>query len=396
MGFKTFALCSLFALAQAKGGKGGGDSSSGSSGSDSSGSSGSSGSSSNRGQQHVEISGNDWPYRWPGSYYNGSIVSLQSLHLKRFGLTPRFQTLDTSIEYWSDCSQGRGRSWRTSYDGILMLGPGNQTGSFNEDDPQFVLMGWDDNTVPTNNWTDGVYWSNGGPGATRWFSTDVKVMLSRFIHTWQDMTGLTTSSSQRPYDHGWNVNSDPLGNGTNQYAINGTWSGLTMSFQPGDNSNDNWMRPTTTLCNNASVIDQFIMQPWPYSGASKDWPTTQNTTFRGTFSDRAASITWGGNYWAGFNSISYGVPGSKSGYPQGYFSLKFEGLIDERVSDRLVPRVAESAATQNIGGPDWVAVHDRDDNLPNKTISYSAASLSVSGGLWWVSLGITGMMVLVS
>jgi hypothetical protein len=83
MGFKTFALCSLFALAQAKGGKGGGDSSSGSSGSDSSGSSSSSGSSTNRGRQHVEISGNDWPYRWPGSYYNGSIVSLQSLHLKR-------------------------------------------------------------------------------------------------------------------------------------------------------------------------------------------------------------------------------------------------------------------------------------------------------------------------
>lgn len=204
-----FTLLNVLTLVAAKGGKGGGssDSSGSSSGSDSSGSS--SGSSSRpKGKQHVEISGAKWPYRWPGSYYNGSI------------------TLDTSIEYWPDCSEGSRSTFRTNYDGILMLGPGNQTGSFDDINPNFLIMGWDAGKPPTSNWTDGEYWGNGGPGLTRWFSTDVKLMLSRFIEIWQDSTSIY---DQRTYDHGWGVDAAAMGNGTNEYSINGTWSGVSAT-----------------------------------------------------------------------------------------------------------------------------------------------------------------------
>jgi hypothetical protein len=107
-------------------------------------------------------------------------------------------------------------------DGILLLGPANDTGSFNAVDPNFVLMAWDAGKIPTNNWTDGEYWGNGGPGLTRWFSTDVKLLLSRFVEIWQPSTSTT-----RPYDLGWGVDSKPLGNGTNEFAINGTFSGVS-------------------------------------------------------------------------------------------------------------------------------------------------------------------------
>ena len=147
------------------------------------------------------------------------------------------------------------------------------------------------------------------------------------------------------------------------------------------------MQVTTTLCNNASIVDTFIMQPWTYQSAVRDWPTEQNTTFRGTFSDRRASIIWSGNYWAGFNSINYGVPGNKDGYPQGYFNLRFDGEIDTFNSDRLVARqdTGDTLLRSGIGGPDWVDTQgDREDNLPLKRVYYGAAALPRRS--WWMSV----------
>jgi hypothetical protein len=134
--------------------------------------------------------------------------------------------VDTSIDYWPDCSEGSRSTFRTSMSGILLIGPGNfTTSSFDEADPNFLLMGWDEGRRPTNNWTDGMYYGNGGPGLTRWFSTDVKLMLSRFVEVWQDTTRFTQSSSTHPWDHGWTVDADPLGNGN--YSINGTFRGVS-------------------------------------------------------------------------------------------------------------------------------------------------------------------------
>jgi hypothetical protein len=112
----------------------------------------------------------------------------------------------------------------TKMDGILMLGPGNETGTHDSVDPNFVLMGWDAGKIPTNNWTDGIYWGNGGPGLTRWYSTDVKLMLSRFVSIWQSST-----STSPPYDLGWLVASKSNGNGSNEFQINGTFSGVSHS-----------------------------------------------------------------------------------------------------------------------------------------------------------------------
>ena len=208
----TLVLLQLvaFVTAQRRGG-GSSDSDSSSSGSDSSGSSSGGSSSRPKGTQHVEVSGNSWPYRWAGSYYNGSI------------------TLDTSIEYWPDCSERSRDTWRTSMDGILHLGPGNWTSasSFDDEQPQFLLMGWEDGKIPSNNWTDGEYWGNGGPGLTRWFSTDVKLMLSRFIQIWHDEnTEYLSSADSHEWDHGWNVEANSAVNSTNEYTINGTWKGV--------------------------------------------------------------------------------------------------------------------------------------------------------------------------
>jgi hypothetical protein len=130
------------------------------------------------------------------------------------------------------------------------------------------------------------------------------------------------------------------------------------------------------------------MQPWTWDDAVRDWPTEQNTTFRGTFSDRRASVTWSGNYWAGFNSIDYGVPGSKDGYPQGHFSVRFDGVIDEANSDRLVSRTSNpgSSSTLGIGGPDWVDTQgDRETNVPDRRIYYGTAA--IARGSWWMSVG---------
>jgi hypothetical protein len=79
----VFAILHIFTFALAnpspKGGKGGSDSDGSSSGNDSGNSGSSSSSSAPKGKQHVEISGDKWPYRWAGSYYNGSIVRIQLL-----------------------------------------------------------------------------------------------------------------------------------------------------------------------------------------------------------------------------------------------------------------------------------------------------------------------------
>ncbi|KIW02993.1 uncharacterized protein PV09_05652 [Verruconis gallopava] len=330
-----------------KGGKGGGDSDSSSSSGDDSGSS-SGGSGSHTGTQHVLVSGDKWPYRWPGSYYNGSM------------------TLEVSIEYWPGCSEGQRGNIRTNMDGILLLGPANQTGTFDVVDPNFVIMGWDAGITPTNNWTDGEYWGNGGPGLTRWFSTDVKLMLSRYVEIWQD-----SSSTSRPYDLGWTVDSSNSGNETNEWHINGTFSGTSTTFSPRDNSEDNWMQVTTFLCNNKTTVDVLNMQPWTHSNALKDWPSTRNTTFEGTFSDSGASITWSGNYWAGFSSIDYGVPFEKTSYPQGYFTFTFDGKLDVSESDILIARNESLSGYYNSAGdPDWVKKYDRDLNAPDRTIYY--------------------------
>lgn len=200
-----------FAVAQRRGGGSSDSDSSSSSGSDSGGSSSSGSSSRPKGTQHVEVSGNNWPYRWAGSYYNGTI------------------TLDTSIEYWPDCSERTRGTWRQTFDGMLHVGPGNWSGGLDDPyEPQFLLMGWDEGKIPTNNWTDGVYWGNGGPGLTRWFSTDVKLMLTRWTQIWHEENEFDGTETPRPYDFGWTVESDPAGNGTNQYSINGNWSGVSL------------------------------------------------------------------------------------------------------------------------------------------------------------------------
>jgi hypothetical protein len=132
------------------------------------------------------------------------------------------QSVEVSIESWPGCSEGSRRGIHTTKDGILLLGPANQTGSFDDVDPNFVLMGWHAGKAPTNNWTDGIYWGNGGPGRTRWYSTDVKLMLSRFVSIWQSST-----SESRPYDLGWHVDSEGNGNGNDKFQINGTFSGVS-------------------------------------------------------------------------------------------------------------------------------------------------------------------------
>lgn len=114
---------------------------------------------------------------------------------------------------------------RVTMDGILMLGPGNTTDSFDATDPNFVLMAWDAGKIPANNWTDGIQWKNGGPGATRYYSTDVKLLLSRCVDIWQPL-----GSSDQAYDFGWQVDSRPTGaNGSNTFAINGTYGGVSHS-----------------------------------------------------------------------------------------------------------------------------------------------------------------------
>jgi hypothetical protein len=163
---------------------------------------------------------------------------------------------------------------------------------------------------------------------------------------------------------------------------------MSTTFSHNDNSANNWMYVTTTLCNNASVVDEYKMQPWTYGEAVRDWPTEQNTTFRGTFSDQRASVVWSGNYWAGFNSINYGVPFNKDGYPQGHFSVRFDGVIDAFNSDRLVPRPnsTDFATRLAVGGPDWVDTQgDREDNLPIRRLYYGAAA--VTRGSLWASVG---------
>lgn len=160
-----------------------------------------------------------------------------------------------------------------------------------------------------------------------------------------------------------------------------------MTFQPSDNQDNNFIYATTTLCNNNSIIDEFQMLPQTWKLASQDWDTTENTTFRGSFSDRSASISWGGNYWAGFRSIDYnrasGVPFNKDGYPQGIWNLRFEGEIDQSKSDRLVARVDDPSTTMDnsrVGGPDWVAVLDREDNVPVKRVYYSTGTVHAQQG----------------
>jgi hypothetical protein len=132
------------------------------------------------------------------------------------------------------------------------------------------------------------------------------------------------------------------------------------------------MKITTLLCNNQTTVDTLNMQPWTYSSAVQDWPTTQNTTFRGTFSDSEASITWSGNYWAGFNSIDYGVPFEKTGYPQGYFKVTFDGKLDASESDQLLARTEdESGYYGSVGAPMWNKKLDRSQNEPDKNIYYT-------------------------
>jgi hypothetical protein len=135
------------------------------------------------------------------------------------------------------------------------------------------------------------------------------------------------------------------------------------------------MQITTFLCNNETTVDTFTMQPWTYSSAVEDWPTKQNTTFSGTFSDKDASITWSGNFWAGFNSIDYGVPSSKSGYPQGYFRVAFNGKIDASESDELVARAEDPEYYESDGGPTWNMKLDRSQNEPDKYIYYTNGAM---------------------
>jgi hypothetical protein len=210
--FSVLAVLSLLSSVAAAKGKGGSGSDGSPSGSDgSSGSSSGGGGSSPEGRQHVEISGAKWPYRFAGSYFSGSI------------------SLDTTIEYWPDCTEGKRGQWREDFDGTLLLGPGNWTNSFDDIDPNFLLMGWEKGTTPTSNWTDGEYWGNGGPGLTRWFSSDVKIMLSRYIEIWHDAASFDTTFGS-VWDHGWLIDADPAGNGTNEYLINGTWSGVSLAL----------------------------------------------------------------------------------------------------------------------------------------------------------------------
>ena len=161
---------------------------------------------------------------------------------------------------------------------------------------------------------------------------------------------------------------------------------MSLVFQPRDNAPNNFMHTTTTLCNNASIIDTYIMQPMLRSVGEDYWPTEQNTTFAGTFSPTRASITWSGNYFGGFQSISYGVP-SKEDLPQGYFNLRFEGEIDKRRSDRLVPRPDDPETMTDdryVGGPDWVEVLDREENIPTKRLYYTNDAVVMGSGSLWV------------
>jgi hypothetical protein len=152
------------------------------------------------------------------------------------------------------------------------------------------------------------------------------------------------------------------------------------------------MKITTFLCNNKTTVDVLNMQPWTYSGAIQDWPTTQNTTFEGTFSDKTASITWGGNYWAGFNSIDYGVPFSKSGYPQGYFKIVFDGKIDAAESDQITARTEElSGYYGSEGDVTWIKKLDRSQNEPTEDIYYTNGGVGPRApGIW---LGLGGLVV---
>lgn len=154
------------------------------------------------------------------------------------------------------------------------------------------------------------------------------------------------------------------------------------------------MQMTTLLCNNQTTVDTLSMQPWPYASAIQDWPTTQNTTFSGSFSDSQASITWSGNYWGGFNSIDYGVPSRKSGYPQGYFKIAFNGKVDPAESDQLTARTEDlSGYYQSAGDPDWIEKYDRNMNEPQVDYVYTngVARLPAGGALWIPVISMTAI-----
>ena len=108
-------------------------------------------------------------------------------------------------------------------DGILNIGPSNMTGTGDEYSPNFVLMGWDEGIIPTNNWTDGFDHER----LSKLYSTDVRLLLSR----WTGIFDGWSDTGSRPYDLGWSVDTGP-GAQPGSFDINGTWRGVGIP-EPG-------------------------------------------------------------------------------------------------------------------------------------------------------------------
>ncbi|CEL02127.1 hypothetical protein ASPCAL03299 [Aspergillus calidoustus] len=294
-----------------------------------------------------------WPYRWTGTYYNGTI------------------DLATSIDRWPHCAEACRDSFTASFSGLFLVGPGSETNS-----PQFVLMAWDTGTVPAASSPE----IDMGSDTDGWnmHSPDIRLILGQRSKLWMD--------NESEGDEMWSVETSTPRNGSG-FAMDGLFTGDNhISSNPRATNSENWMNITIPGCQRR--FSEWFKMIVSTRTAGRQRHSTQNITFQGTFDEQKATFRWNGTYWGSVQSeVWYGPAGTADDFAEGTFSVSFSGNVDSGRSDELRTR-------SGVGGPEWVKKYDREENVPREVEESGASFIQADRWLYMLEVAL-GLLSLV-